>query len=76
MTFWQTAGVPVYFWAQNMEWRELIPGVTFDYFWPTDDEKINRARDLLHFPASYQIRTGKLIAEKIRNDPKFGIGSC
>jgi hypothetical protein len=76
MTFWKTAGVPVHCWTQNKEWPALIPGVEFNLSWPTDEEKItkNRARDLQHFPASYQIRTGKLVVEKIRNDPKFGIG--
>jgi hypothetical protein len=76
MVFWKTAGVPVYFWTQNVEWRKLIPEVEFNVSWPTEEEKIpqNRARDLQHFPASYQIRTGKLIAQQLKNDPKFGIG--
>ena len=75
MTFWKAAGVPVYVWGIDNVWNEVISGVKFDYHWPTDDEKTieNRARDLMHFPASYQIRTGKNIAKAIRNDPKFGI---
>jgi hypothetical protein len=77
MTFWKAAGVPVYFWSQNCEWSDVLLGIEFDWHWPTDAEKSlpeNRARDLGHFPSSYQIRTGMIIAEKIRNDPKFGIG--
>jgi hypothetical protein len=77
MTFWKTAGVPVYFWAQNNNWGDLITGFELDYYWPTHEEHLvkNRARDLAHFSAIYQIRTGKEIAQKLRNDPKFGIGT-
>jgi hypothetical protein len=78
MTFWKTANVPVYFWSMNRNWGEIIPNIKFDYYWPTSEEMMepkDRARDLMHFPAGWQIRTGKGIAQKLRNDPKFGIGT-
>lgn len=77
LVFWETAGVPVYLWAGTDVWEELGPNLNWNYHWPYDDEAIyeNRARDLIHFPASYQIRTGKTIAEHIKNDPKFGLCS-
>lgn len=75
MTFWKAAGVPVYVWSIDNIWCEIIPNGNIGHHWPTNDEMTaeNRARDLMHFSASYQIRTGKNIAEIIRNDPKFGI---
>ena len=76
LVFWKTAGVPVYFWSCDKIWQEMIPEIDWHFHWPTESEKIteNRARDLMHFPASYQIRTGKDIVKNIRKDPKFGIG--
>lgn len=75
LVLWQTAGVPVYLWAMQTEWGELAPNQDWHYYWPTDEEKMaeNRARDLMHFPASYQIRTGKSIAEALKNNPKFPV---
>ena len=75
LVLWQTAGVPVYLWAIQSEWEKIAPNEKWNLYWPTEEEKIteNRARDLMHFPSSYQIRTGKTIAEHIRNDPKFSV---
>ncbi len=71
---WKTAGVPVYNWCMNNEYNRVIEEDIVDVWFPSerDHEPQNLARDVAHFGRDYHDRVGKKIAQKIKNDPKFG----